>query len=72
MLVSQAEQIFYVKDSKLSSNWKVVVKIQAWDLYDVPKHEDEELSIDDELNQQKESILVTKDRNPTTLDASHW
>ncbi|KAK9281588.1 hypothetical protein L1049_004491 [Liquidambar formosana] len=65
VLASQAEQVFYVNDSKLGNNWQVVVKTQARDLYDVPEHKDDGPIGDDEPYQQNESYIVAG-----TLDVS--
>ena len=72
VLASQIEQIFYVNDTKLGSNWKVMVKTQSRELYDVSKHEDEVLSIDNEPYQQNESLNVSNTMNIGGDDIFSW
>ena len=72
VLASQAEQVFYVKDSKLGNNWQVVVKTQPRDLYDVPEDEDEESIGDDEPYQQNESYCVADALRVSDDDFMAW
>ena len=72
VIASQIEQIFYVKDTKLGSNWKIMVKTQSRELYDVSKHEDEVLSIDNEPYQQNESLNVSNTMNIGGDDIFSW
>ena len=46
VLAIQVQQVFYVDDYKVGSNWKVVNKIQHWHVWDVPGIDDTEESFE--------------------------
>lgn len=49
VLAVQAEQVFYLKDTKLKGNWQVVLRAPPRNWYDIPKvEEDEQVEEEDE------------------------
>ncbi|KAL0367510.1 UNVERIFIED_CONTAM: hypothetical protein Sradi_3641100 [Sesamum radiatum] len=42
VLASQEQQVFYINDIKLDSNWKVVIKAQAWSSWNILENKGEE------------------------------
>ena len=83
VLACQAKQIFYVNDTKLGKNWRVVQKFQHRRVFDVPEMQNDSMDIfndevyQDELQEQvnvhyvrvqEMDLLLRDDMDPEILD----
>ena len=83
VLACQAKQIFYVNDTKLGKNWRVVQKFQHRHVFDVPEMKNDSMDISndevyqDELQEQvnvhyvgvqEMDLLLRDDMDPEILD----
>ncbi|KAM3357980.1 hypothetical protein P3S68_020911 [Capsicum galapagoense] len=51
VLATQAKQVFYIDDPKLGEDWRIVLKFQARQIYDVPEKENSNSEVEnDELS----------------------
>ena len=83
VLACQAKQIFYVNDTKLGKNWRVVQKFQYRHVYDVPELQNDSMIISNDEGHQYElqeevnvpcvgvqemDLLLRDDIDPEILD----
>ena len=83
VLACQAKQIFYVNDTKLGKNWRVVQKFQHRHVYDVPELQNDSMIISNDEGHQYElqeevnvpcvgvqemDLLLRDDIDPEILD----
>lgn len=82
ILANQAQQVFYLKDMARGKNWMVVQKVNHRNVYDIPEHDEDQVSSSDVFQEGESnelppfqpteelpdsSIIIRNDVEPETL-----